>query len=405
MPTIPVSTLSAAQLKVVNRVVTQLKALRDELNVLFPGRKHLVESTIMALAAGENVFVYGPPGTAKSLYMRTFFGSLANFKIFQMVMNSQTPPSHLIGAQILKRLDDGVIDFNVENSLVSCDAGGLDEYGNQNPMTQVSLNMLLHERAFLYGTKYLDANLCFTIVASNLEPKDFGDDPRVKANLDRFMFKALVTDLTERQDKLLMLNGSLNGKSGYKTVTRIEKDDIKEFQRIIKDLNFIGDSLLLSAYLDLVEKLEAELHMNLTDRYITKAIQFMEIVAFMDNQTEVQLDDLIGLETTFVDNSDNKATLAFQKCAADVIKKYQGQIGKQIDAAENTLIDQLTAQLPKITKGSTADEFLKAYRKINDIKKAMEAIKPTLQPTYEKLDKLIAEINKCEQTLKKHAGI
>ena len=58
-----------------------LRQLRDQVTAQFVARAEMIEAVLTALVAGEHVFVYGPPGTAKSSVLRSlasgFGGKLA----------------------------------------------------------------------------------------------------------------------------------------------------------------------------------------------------------------------------------------------------------------------------------------------------------------------------------------
>lgn len=391
-----VHTLNTTQEKIVQRVTAQLSGLEAELNVLFPGRANLIKATLLALATGENIIVYGPGGTAKTLFGNTVLNSVDGATAFRILMNAQTMPIHLIGAQVLNRLDEGVIEYNVEHSLVTSDLALIDEYGNANAMSQTALNMVLNERVYLHGVKLFDAALCFAMALSNLEPHQFSADPRVKANLDRFIFKIMVTDLTERAHEIAMLESSLGGKKAYRTKNHVHIEDLKAFHQLIHDENFIGDTVILSAYLDLVEKMEKATGINYTNRSMVKILQLLEAIAFFDGQPTVELEDLTKLECVFTDGHNRASAETFRKEVTAVIKKYEGQFGKITDATEMALINQLRGRLPTVTLQSSADELLEAFREVEDIKKAMSTIKPALPSTSKELAELQKQLAERE---------
>ena len=63
-----------------NSIGSALRALRDQAAAQFVARAEMAEAVAVALAANEHVFVYGPPGTAKSSLLRSFAsGSAASF--------------------------------------------------------------------------------------------------------------------------------------------------------------------------------------------------------------------------------------------------------------------------------------------------------------------------------------
>lgn len=397
MPTsIPVSNVSPVQQKLLSHVLSNLKGLEAELNDIFPGRTHLTKATTLALASAQHILMYGPAGTAKTKFMVTATSAFQDAQIFKIMLTAQTPPSHLIGTQILEKLDKGIVDFNVQNSLVSCDLARLDEWGNTNPMTTVAQNTILHERVFQHGMNEYPSRLMTAFAATNLAPKDFSTDPRIQASIDRFIFKVNIRGLTDRADQVRMIAGSLSP-SNYQLRTSIKIEDLRQVQKIFAELNFIGSMHLISAYLDIVEEAEKAFKVDFTDRSTTKIIQLLEVIALMDGQDQVMLDDLVGLTPAFIDGSDPAQAKVFEAIVAKTIKKYEDQLGKQVDGVEKALIEQLSKRVPQITSASTSDEVIRAINTIEEIKVEMQTIKQVALPdTLKKLNDLRGKIEAAE---------
>jgi hypothetical protein len=76
-----------------------LRQLRDQVTAQFVARAEMVEAVLTALVASEHVFVYGPPGTAKSSVLRSLASGFGG-KFFRIVLNPDTLAPRLRAAQV-----------------------------------------------------------------------------------------------------------------------------------------------------------------------------------------------------------------------------------------------------------------------------------------------------------------
>src|SRR5436305_1253180 len=95
----PVTDGPAARLR--RRAVEPLKAR-------FVDRDEVIDLIALAVVAGEHLFLYGPPGTAKSLVVREFAGSV-RCRYFEYLLTRFSEPTELFGPVDLARLREGVV--------------------------------------------------------------------------------------------------------------------------------------------------------------------------------------------------------------------------------------------------------------------------------------------------------
>src|SRR3979409_2458700 len=86
--------------------------LRDEVvNILkrpFVGRDEVVDLIALALVAGEHLFLYGPPGTAKSALIRQFAQAVRG-RYFEYMLTRFSEPNEIFGPIDIVRLREGVV--------------------------------------------------------------------------------------------------------------------------------------------------------------------------------------------------------------------------------------------------------------------------------------------------------
>src|SRR5579862_1015971 len=129
------------------RLVTEVL---DPLKRSFVGKDEIVDLIGIALAAGENLFLLGAPGTAKSALIYEL-GRRIQGKTFEYLLTRFTEPNELFGPFDIRRLREGELITNTEGMLPEASLIFLDELLNANSAILNSLLMVLNERVFRRG--------------------------------------------------------------------------------------------------------------------------------------------------------------------------------------------------------------------------------------------------------------
>src|ERR1700679_2128894 len=98
----------------------------DPLKARFVERGEVVDLIALALVAGEHLFLYGPPGTAKSAIIRQFESSVRG-GYFEYLLTRFSEPSELFGPVDIARLREGVVATVVTGMLPEAEFAFLDE--------------------------------------------------------------------------------------------------------------------------------------------------------------------------------------------------------------------------------------------------------------------------------------
>src|SRR5438477_12207660 len=89
-----------------------ISRLRAEVMVVlkqrFVGRDEVIDLIALAAVAGEHLFLFGPPGTAKSLLVREFAGTV-RCRYFEYLLTRFSEPTELFGAVDIAKLREGVV--------------------------------------------------------------------------------------------------------------------------------------------------------------------------------------------------------------------------------------------------------------------------------------------------------
>jgi MoxR-like ATPase len=168
----------------------------DPLKQSFIGKDEVIDLMGVALAAGENLFLLGPPGTAKSALVSEL-GRRLHGNTFEYLLTRFTEPNELFGPFDIRRLREGELVTNTEGMLPEASLIFLDELLNANSAILNSLLMVLNERVFRRGRETRALPTLAVFAASNRLP----EDEALGALFDRFLIRAMCENVPN--DRLL----------------------------------------------------------------------------------------------------------------------------------------------------------------------------------------------------------
>lgn len=219
--------------------------LRDDIiapmKQAFVAKDEVIDLLGIALAAGENLFLHGPPGTAKSALVHDLCRRLHG-RSFDYLLTRFTEPNELFGPFDIRRLRDGELVTNTEGMLPEASLVFLDELLNANSAILNSLLMALNERVFRRGRETRALPVVSFIGASNHLP----EDEALRALFDRFLLRVRSGNVpAERLGEVLQ--------AGWRLQHRVPTESLMSFDDL-RALHTLHSSVDLSP-----------IHVTLTD--------------------------------------------------------------------------------------------------------------------------------------------
>ena len=156
----------------------------------FVGKDEIVDLMGVALVAGENLFLLGPPGTAKSALVYEL-GRRISGRTFEYLLTRFTEPNELFGPFDIRKLREGELVTNTEGMLPEASLIFLDELLNANSAILNSLLMVLNERVFRRGRETRPLPALVVVAASNRLP----EDDALGALFDRFLLRVVCDNV------------------------------------------------------------------------------------------------------------------------------------------------------------------------------------------------------------------
>ena len=150
----------------------------------FVGKDEVIDLLGVALVAGDNLFILGPPGTAKTALVQQLAARLQG-RTFDYLLTRFTEPNELFGPFDIRRLREGELVTNTEGMLPEASLVFLDELLNANSALLNSLLVALNERVFRRGRETRPLAALMFVGASNHLP----EDDALGALFDRFLLR------------------------------------------------------------------------------------------------------------------------------------------------------------------------------------------------------------------------
>jgi MoxR-like ATPase len=199
----------------------RVRSALDHLCDMFVARDRALEMMVACAIAGANMVFLGPPGTAKSLMVRSFAEALgvrqvtdpiedeekyaaalrygkrpevAERKMFEYLLTRYTTPEEIFGgADIHVLLTSGVHARRTTGMLPKAEVAFLDEIFKANSAILNTLLSIANERLFYNMGRAFRVNLVFAVGASNETP----DSEELGALYDRFPIRVLCPSVPD----------------------------------------------------------------------------------------------------------------------------------------------------------------------------------------------------------------
>src|SRR6266446_3833794 len=256
--------------------------LREEVvNVLkrrFVGRDEVIDLIALAIVAGEHLFLYGPPGTAKSALIRAFARAV-DARYFEYLLTRFSEPNEIFGPIDLVKLREGTVATVTTGMLPEAEFVFLDELFNANSAILNNLLTVLNERIYRRGAETHRLPLLSLFSASNHLP----EDEALRALFDRFLLRCHVDNLKrEAMPRLLHAGWELEGaEPGTSSVTAGELDTLR------REVFAVDLTPALEAYRETVFKVR-DLGIALSDRRAVKVMKLLAASALLCGRHSAQ---------------------------------------------------------------------------------------------------------------------
>ena len=275
-------------------------AVLDPMKAAFVGKDEVVDLLGVCLVAGENLFLLGPPGTAKSALVQDLARRLDG-RVFDYLLTRFTEPNELFGPFDIRKLREGELVTNTEGMLPEAALIFLDELLNANSAILNSLLLVLNERVFRRGRETRPLPTLMVVGASNRLP----EDDALAALFDRFLLRVRCDNVQPEELPQVLVAGWKLDLEQRERVTTITPDDVRRLQALLRAVDLAE---VRTPYVELVRRLR-HAGIPVSDRRAVKLQRLMAASALLCGRLQVNVSDLWVLRYIW-DTEEQQAILA-----------------------------------------------------------------------------------------------
>jgi MoxR-like ATPase len=260
-------------------------------------RDEVIAVSLLGALAGQNTFLFGPPGTAKSLISRRISHAFESSNYFEYLMNRFSTPEEVFGAVSIKALKEDKYTRKTNGYLPTADFAFLDEIWKSSPAILNTLLTLINEHIFKNGDAIEKAPLKALISASNETPQD---GQGLDALYDRFLIRMLVPPMQNKEsfEELLQSKPTVADVK-LKKELKVSNEEWAEWQSNMHNVQLSKETLtiisLIRIELDKRNQKDKADIIYVSDRRWQRAALLMKASAFFCDRIETNHSDTLLL--------------------------------------------------------------------------------------------------------------
>ncbi|MCQ1534922.1 pyrrolo-quinoline quinone [Methanosarcina sp. KYL-1] len=252
-------------------------------------REEIVAVSLLSALSGQPIFLYGLPGTAKSLIARRISKVFKDATHFEYLMQRFSTPEDVFGPVSIRELKQDNYIRKTEGYLPTADFAFLDEIWKSSPAILNTLLTIINERIYCNGGKDEKVPLKALIAASNETPPP---NQGLEALYDRFVMRIIVNPMEERENfEKLLEGGAVSADIEIPDGLQFSHDEFEQLSReivnvkISREVFTIINSIRVS--LDEFNKDNPKIAVYVSDRRWQKIALILKTSAFLCDRTEV----------------------------------------------------------------------------------------------------------------------
>ncbi|MBD5367801.1 MAG: AAA domain-containing protein [Bacteroides sp.] len=270
-------------------------------------KDHIIAMALLCAVAGENIFLLGPPGTAKSMVAARLKDVFSHARSFDYLMSRFSTPDEIFGPVSISRLkNNDRYERLTDGYLPEAHVVFLDEIWKAGPSIQNTLLTAINEHTFYNGGVAVKIPMKVLIAASNELP---ARDEGLEALWDRFMMRMISNCIDSERDFFKMLLSPRLSPAPPAENLLITDELYADWQRQALTVTLTDEVRQAISYVRTrLNKLEADdgnkLRFYISDRRWRKAYGILQTSAFLNDRQSIDLSDFFLLVHSFWNDID-----------------------------------------------------------------------------------------------------
>ena len=209
------------------------RRIEAELGKVIVGHHEVIRSVLTALFAGGHCLLEGVPGLGKTLLVRTL-GSVLQLKFNRIQFTPDLMPADILGTNLVAQSASGDRVFKFQAGPIFTQIALADEINRATPKTQSAMLEAMQEHAVTVSGQRYVLEEPFLVLATQNPLEMEGTYPLPEAQLDRFMFKVMVS--FSSLDELRRILERTTDKQNVQIDKVIDGPKVLVHQALVKDV-------------------------------------------------------------------------------------------------------------------------------------------------------------------------
>lgn len=305
-------------------------------------REEIIAVSLLGALCGQNTFLYGPPGTAKSLISRRIACAFEQPTYFEYLMNRFSTPEEVFGPVSIKALKEDHYIRKTDSYLPKAEFAFLDEIWKSSPAILNTLLTLINEHIFRNGETIEKAPLKALIAASNETPDA---NQGLEALYDRFIVRLMVGPILETRHFNQLLNSKpTEAKIDVPSALQVKSSEWTEWMTQLHQVKLSTETLtIIHLIREQLDQQYETLKVYISDRRWQRAAMLMKAAAFFNGRKETNHSDALLLQHCLWTHEENRQPVwdivaeAVKACGFDsgidlaVLDKEKEALDKEIN--------------------------------------------------------------------------
>ncbi|NRA44809.1 MAG: AAA family ATPase [Oligoflexales bacterium] len=208
----------------------------DETKKRIVGQPHVCKRLVMAIISQGHVLLEGLPGLAKTTAIKSLADAAAlDFKRVQFTPDLL--PADLIGTQIY---DQRTAEFKVKQGPIFAHLVLADEINRAPAKVQSALLEAMEERQITIASKTWELEEPFLVMATQNPVEQEGTYPLPEAQIDRFLFKLVVSYPSPEEEELIIKRAASHQKIQLNKV--VTKHQLRDMRSLVGQI-YVSDKI------------------------------------------------------------------------------------------------------------------------------------------------------------------
>ncbi len=223
----------------------KLNELKTEISKGVIGQEEMINSILIGLLTSGHILLEGVPGLAKTTTVKAVSQAL-NLDFKRIQFTPDLLPSDIIGAQIF---DMKTNEFKIKKGPIFTNLLLADEINRAPAKVQSALLEVMQERQVTIADDTFKIDSPFLVLATQNPIEQEGAYTLPEAQLDRFMFKIVVSYNTKEQEYEIAKKVTMNS---FEEISKIiDKDTLEILKNEVKNIHI--DKELEEYIIDIID--------------------------------------------------------------------------------------------------------------------------------------------------------